>query len=132
MTVKLTEELKEFVSRPEVTKILATINEDGSPDIGPKGTTQVYDDESLAYAEFTGKRHYRNVQRDNRIAIACIDWQERNGYRFEGKAEVYESGEVFDRVAGKYPPERRPKLVVRVPVTAVYALSGTEVGERVL
>jgi len=136
MAVKLTEEMKEFVSRPEVAKILATVNEDGSPNIGPKGTIQVYDDESLAYAEMMGKHQYRNIQRDRRIAIACIDWQGRTGYRFEGEAEVHESGEVYDRMAdwlaAKFSAAIKPKLAVRVPIKAVYGLGPAEAGERVL
>ena len=136
MPVKLTEELKQFVSRPEVVKVLATINEDGSPNIGPKGSIQVYDDESLAYAEMMGKHHYRNVQRDRRVAIACIDAQERKGYRFEGEAEAHESGEVFDRmaawIAARLSPQLKPKLGVRVPIKAVYGLGGAEAGEKLL
>jgi len=133
MAVKLTQELKDFVSRPEVVKVLATVGEDGSPNIGPKMSIHVYDDESLAYAEVTGKRHWRNVQQNRRIAIACIDWQKMEGYRFVGEAEVHQEGEVFDRINAMIPPKfPRPKAAIRLRVEEVTNLSFRSPGERVL
>ncbi len=133
--VKLTQELKDFVSRPEVVKVLATVNEDGSPNIGPKGSIRICDDESLVYAEITGKRHYQNVRRNNHVAIACIDWQQYQGYRFVGEAEVHESGALFDQVAA-WLAARLPNITiraaVRVPIREVYGLGGAQAGERVL
>jgi len=122
--VVLTQKLKDFVSRPEVTKILATVGEGSLPNIGPKGSIRVFDDESLAYAEVTGKQHYRNVQRNPAVAIACVDWQTRDGYRFLGEAELHPSGEVYDRVAAQLlSMGYKPVAGVRVRVQAVYSLS---------
>ena len=128
----LTQELKDFVSRPEVTKILATVGEGSLPNIGPKGSIRVFDDESLAYAEVTGKQHFRNVQHNPAVAIACVDWQTREGYRFLGEAELHSSGEVYDRVAAQLPQGYKPVAGVRVRVQAVYSLSGPQAGERIL
>jgi hypothetical protein len=130
--VKLTQEIKDFVARPEVAKVLATINPDGSPNIGPKMSTHVLDDESLAYAEVTAKHHYENVKRDPRVAIAVVDWTGRAGFRFIGEAEIHESGELYDKVASRLPPEWRPRAAVRVKVTEVHSLSGPQAGERIL
>jgi len=132
MAVTLTQEMKEFVMRPDVVKVLATTNEDGSPNVGPKGSVRVWDDQSLVYAEFTGKRHYRNVRRDPRAAIACIDWQGRQGYRFVGRAEVHEGDDLFREFVERMGYQSPPKAVVRLVVEEVYALGGAQVGERVL
>ena len=132
MAVKLTQELRDFISRREVVKVIATINEDGSPNIGPKGSTHVYDDESLAYAEVTGKHHYHNVRRNTHVAIACIDWQKGEGYRFVGEAELHEAGDVFDQVAGRLPSHIKPKAAVRIPIREVYGLGGAQAGEKLL
>jgi predicted pyridoxine 5'-phosphate oxidase superfamily flavin-nucleotide-binding protein len=130
--VQLTQEIKDFVSRGDVGKILATISPDSYPNIGPKGTIQVYDDGSLVYCEFVGKHHYENVKRDPHVAIACIDFAGRQGYRFVGDAEVYESGEVYDKIKAKMPSAANPRAVVLVKVGEVYALGGPQVGERIL
>lgn len=130
--VQLTQEIKDFVSREGVGKVLATISQDGLPNIGPKGSTHVYDDGSLAYAEIVGKHHYQNVKSNSSVAIACIDFANRLGYRFVGEAKVYESGEVFDKVSSRIPPALKPRAVVLVKVSAVYALGGPQVGEKIL
>jgi len=128
----LTQELKDFVSRPGVTKMLATVGDGGFPNIGPKGSTFVLDDESLAYAEAIGKHHYENVKRNPAVAIACVDWETREGYRFLGEAELYSSGEIYDHIARQLPGGYKPVAGVRVRVQAVYSLSAQSAGERVL
>lgn len=130
--LELTQEMKDFVARADVGKMLATVGPDGFPNIGPKGTIQVYDDASLAYCEMVGKHHYQNLKGNPRVAVACVDFAGRQGYRFVGEAELHESGEVYDKVKAKLPPAVQPKAVVRIKVSQVYALGGPQVGERVL
>lgn len=130
--VQLSQEIKDFVSRGDVGKVLATVSPDGLPNIGPKGSIHVYDEGSLAYAEIVGKHHYQNVRSNPRVAIACIDFASREGYRFLGEAEVHESGEVFDKVSGRIPPALKARAAVLVRVEEVYALGGAQVGEKIL
>ena len=130
--VKLTQEMKDLVGRVEVAKVLATINPDGTPNVGPKMSTHVLDDGSLAYAEVTAKHHYENVKRDPRVAIAVVDWAGRAGFRFIGEAEIHESGELYDLEASRLPPEWKPRAAVRVKVSEVHSLSGPQAGERIL
>lgn len=130
--VTLTQEMKDLLARAEVAKMLATINPDGSPNIGPKMSTHVLDDEHLAYAEVVAKHHYENVKRDPRVAIAVVDWTGGAGFRFIGEAELHESGELYDLEASRLPPEWKPKVAVKVKVTEVHALSGPNAGDRVL
>ncbi len=132
MAIMLTQELKEFVSRPGVTKILATIGDGGFPNIGPKGSTCVYDDQSLAYAEATGKHHYENIKSNRKVAIAVMDWETREGYRFVGEAQLHTSGAVFDRLVENAQGRYQPLLGVQVLVNEVYALSAGKAGERIL
>jgi len=130
--IQLAQEMKDFVGRPDVGKVLASVSADGYPNIGPKGTICVYDDGALAFLEFVGKQHYENLKNNPRAAIACIDFAGRQGYRFVGDAEVHESGEVFDKLSAPFPPERKPRAVVVIRVERVYALGGAQVGERIL
>ncbi len=131
---KLTETLKAFIARPEVVKIVATVNPDGSPNIGPKGTTHIFDDESLAYLEVAGGRHWENVRRDPRVVVTCIDWAGREGYRLIGEAEVYQSGEVYERILQKFfkPDRPPPKAGVRIRVKEVHILRPGKAGEKVM
>jgi len=130
---KLTEALKAFIARPEVVKILATVNPDGSPNIGPKATTHLFDDESVAYLEVAGGRHWENVRRDPTVVVACIDWEGREGYRLIGEAEVHQSGEVYERILQKFfkPDKPPPKGGVRIRVKEVHLLRPGKAGEKV-
>jgi hypothetical protein len=130
--VQLTEEMKTFVGRPDVGKMLATLSPDGYPNIGPKGTIRAFDDSSLCYIEFVGKQHYQNLKGNPRVAVACVDFAGRDGFRFVGDAALHESGEVYDKLSAPFPPERKPKAVVVINVERVYALGGAQVGERIL
>lgn len=130
--VQLSQEIKDFVSRGDVAKVLATVSPDGLPNIGPKGSTHVYDDGSLAYAEFVGKHHFQNVGSNPHVAIACVDFPNRQGYRFVGEAEIHESGEVYEAVSKKTPPAMKPRAAVLVRIEEVYALGGAQVGEKIL
>jgi predicted pyridoxine 5'-phosphate oxidase superfamily flavin-nucleotide-binding protein len=130
--VQFTQEIKDFVSRPEVAKVLASVGPDGYPNIGPKGTIQVYDDGSLYYLEMVGKHHYQNAKANPRVSVACIDFAGRQGYRFVGDAQVYESGEVYDKLTERFPPDRKPKAAVVITINEVDALGGPQVGERIL
>jgi uncharacterized protein len=125
--MKIPEKLVDFVSRREVVKVLATSNTDGSPNLGPKASTHVFDEESLVYAEFVGKRHFENVQRDKRIAIAAMDWEKREGYRFIGHAELHASGAIFEKVIARFP--RPAKAVVRLVVDRIEILSPAQAGQ---
>jgi predicted pyridoxine 5'-phosphate oxidase superfamily flavin-nucleotide-binding protein len=130
--VQLTQELKDFVSRGDIAKVLATVSPDGLPNIGPKGSTHVYDDGSLAYAEFVGKHHFQNMRGNPHVAIACVDFPNRQGYRFVGEAEIHESGEVYEEVSKKMPPAMKLRAAVLIRIDEVYALGGAQVGEKIL
>jgi predicted pyridoxine 5'-phosphate oxidase superfamily flavin-nucleotide-binding protein len=130
--VQLTQEMKDFIARPDVGKVLATISADGYPNIGPKGTIRVFDDGSLAYLEMIGKHHFQNLKSNPRAAIACIDFGGRQGYRFVGDAELHESGEVFDKLTEPFPADKKPKAVVVLKVEHVFGLGGAQVGEQIL
>ncbi len=130
--VQLTQEMKDFVGRQDIGKVLATISPDGYPNIGPKGTIRVYDDGSLAYLEMIGKHHFENLKSNPRVAVACIDFAGRQGYRFVGNAELHQSGDVFDKLTEAFPPDRKPKAAIVIKVDRVYALGGAQVGEQIL
>ncbi len=122
--IKLTEELKEFITRPEVVKVLATVSGDGCPNIGPKATLHVYDDESLAYMEVAGGRHWENVRRNPQVTVACIDWGNKEGYRLMGRAEVHEGGEVYEKILKRFfkPDKPPPKAGIRIRITEMFFL----------
>jgi uncharacterized protein len=70
----------------------ATICPDGSPNLSPKGSVRVYDDNSLVFMDIASPTTMANLRRDPRIEINSIDVFSRRGYRFKGSAEIVPPG----------------------------------------
>ena len=87
----LTAEMQRFV-RDQRLGFYATVSEDGSPNLSPKGTTFVWDDTHLAFADIRSPQTVENVRRGSRVEINLVDPLVRKGYRFKGPGVVYDCG----------------------------------------
>ncbi len=100
--------------------IVATAGQDGMPDIGPKGSVLVLDNDHLAYWERTGGQHLANVEQQTpQVAVMYMNLAERTFVRFFGKAELHKTGELRERVMARVvqpeldrDPERKGAAVV--------------------
>ena len=92
----------------------ATVCADGSPNLSPKGSIRVYDDEHLVFADIASPVTVENLRRDPRIEINCVDFLRRRGYRFKGTAQVIEPGDdpVYREIAGWLLKSYGPKVPV--------------------
>jgi predicted pyridoxine 5'-phosphate oxidase superfamily flavin-nucleotide-binding protein len=117
----LTEEMKRVV-REQRLGYVATVCPDGTPNLSPKGTTTVWDDEHLVFADIRSPRTIANLKQNPAIEINVVDWFTRKGYRFKGIAAVIESGSQFDELVSFYTQQgmldapRRIQAVVMVTV----------------
>lgn len=76
---------------------VATVCDDGSPNLSPKGTLRVYDDDHLVFLNQPSPGTVANLRRDPRLEINIVDFLARRGYRFKGTAEFHEPGSaVFE------------------------------------
>ncbi|MFI5614178.1 pyridoxamine 5'-phosphate oxidase family protein [Amycolatopsis sp. NPDC051903] len=71
---------------------VATTRPDGAPNLSPKGSVRVYDDEHLAFMDLASPHTVANLRRDPRVEVNSIDVLRRRGYRFRGTAEVLPPG----------------------------------------
>ncbi len=76
---------------------IATVCPDGTPNLSPKGTTAVWDDDHLVFADLRSPGTVENLRSNASIEINVVDQLVRKGYRFKGTAVVYTAGEVFER-----------------------------------
>jgi predicted pyridoxine 5'-phosphate oxidase superfamily flavin-nucleotide-binding protein len=76
---------------------IATVGKDGLPNVAPKRSTRVHDDEALIFTEGTGGATYRNILAGSKVAVAVVDRSIPDGYRFICKPEFLDSGEVFEQ-----------------------------------
>jgi predicted pyridoxine 5'-phosphate oxidase superfamily flavin-nucleotide-binding protein len=81
---------------------VATVCADGTPNLSPKGTTTVWDDDHLVFADIRSPRTIANLKQNPSIEINVVDWFTRKGYRFKGTAQVIESGPLFNKLVAFY------------------------------
>src|SRR5262245_51117310 len=70
----------------------ATVCADGTPNLSPKGTTDVWDDGHLWFADICSPQTVENIRRGSWVEVNVVDPFARKGYRFKGPATVHEPG----------------------------------------
>jgi uncharacterized protein len=83
----LTEDMKRLVSEQRL-GFVATVCPDGTPNLSPKGTTAVWDDDHIVFADIRSPGTVSNLRRNPSAEINVVDPMVRKGYRFKGVASV--------------------------------------------
>lgn len=78
----------------------ATVAADGTPNLSPKGTTTILDDERLLFADIRSPTTVCNLERNPAIELNVVDAVLRKGYRFKGRAVLHAEGETYERGLG--------------------------------
>jgi predicted pyridoxine 5'-phosphate oxidase superfamily flavin-nucleotide-binding protein len=76
---------------------VATVCPDGTPNLSPKGTTTVWDDDHLLFADIRSPQTVRNLEKKPVAEINVVDPIVRKGYRFKGQATLHSDGEIYER-----------------------------------
>ncbi len=118
---KLTEDMKRVI-REQRLGYVATVCSDGTPNLSPKGTTTVWDDDNIVFADIRSPNTIKNLRQNPSIEINVVDWFTRKGYRFKGIASVVETGPLFNELVsffeqqGIFDAPRRIQTIVMVKV----------------
>ena len=113
---------------------VASINDDGSPNLSPKGTVRVWDADHLVFADVASPQTVSNVTRDDRVHVNVVDHFARRGWRFTGRARITADPAVLEAIRAEYPGEAYPfeqAVLVRVEdarelISPSYALGKIE------
>jgi hypothetical protein len=81
---------------------VATVCPDGTPNLSPKGTTAVWDDDHLVFANIRSPGTVANLRRNANVEVNVVDPILRKGYRFKGVATVLQSGALYDEAIAFY------------------------------
>ena len=124
----LTEDMKRVV-REQRLGFYATVGADGTPNLSPKGTTAVWDDDHLFFAHIRSPQTVANLRRGSLVEINVVDPFVRKGYRFKGPAVIHEPGTAgfaagVERLHqdGFTTPAERVKAIVVVAVRQAHAV----------
>src|SRR5215813_4098297 len=97
----LTGDMKRVIGEQRL-GFVATVCPDGTPNLSPKGTTAVWDDEHLVFANVRSPGTLANLARNPAVEVNVVDPFARKGYRFKGTGSVLESGALHDRIVDFY------------------------------
>ena len=119
---KLTADMEEMFRNQ--LPVLATASLDRIPNVVPKSSMQVLDNETLFYVEGAGEKTLKNLQQNPKVAVMVADRDKMRGYQIKGTAELLTSGDLFQRAVkiteeAKLP---RPKCAVRIRIEAIYTV----------
>ncbi len=97
----ITEKIGKFVSQQKL-GFVATVSPDGTPNLSPKGTISVLDENTLAFANIRSPQTIENLEKNPSIEINIVDPFSRRGYRFKGMAKIISDGEEYNKILLSY------------------------------
>jgi len=129
---KLTQEMKDMIASQQ--SFVGTVSPDGTPNVVPKGSMRVLDDETIMYQEGFGGQTHQNILAGSKVAITVVDRKAPDGYRFMGTPKVHTEGAIFDQLAEAAEKAGRPKplAAVVVPVDEIFSVKpNRNAGKRI-
>ena len=116
---KLSDEAKQLIGDIRVAMV-ATAGKDGKPNVSPKGSFRVVDDEHVAFGDIRSPRTIANLRENPQLSAILFDPATRKGCRVWGKAEILDSGDLLEAMAAEYAPkEMKVEHVVMITVEEV-------------
>lgn len=91
----LTDDMKRLIDEQRL-GFFATVCADGSPNLSPKGTIAVWDDNHLAFGNIRSPGTLENLRLNHAIEVNVVDPFTRKGYRFKAIASVLDSGAPYE------------------------------------
>ena len=109
---RLTAEMQRIVDEQRL-GFVATVCTDGTPNLSPKGTFVVLDDEHLLFAEIRSPNTAANLAERPAMEVNFVDPLARKGFRAKGRASYQARGTAgFDRLLPLF--ERWGELTGRI------------------
>jgi len=82
--------------------IVASVDDDGQPDLALKGSVMVFDRDHLAFLERSHGASIENLQRHPRVAVLYRNSAQRiSSRRFYGVAEVFTDGPIREEIRAR-------------------------------
>jgi uncharacterized protein len=116
----LTKKIKDLIETNRIAYV-ATVDQNNAPNVSPKSTFSILDDETFIFAEIMSTRTRQNLLKNSKIALYFYSQDKNMGCQIKGEAEMLNSGELYEEMleALKY-YDRKANYVVRVKVKEIY------------
>jgi predicted pyridoxine 5'-phosphate oxidase superfamily flavin-nucleotide-binding protein len=125
MSPILNDDMKRLV-REQRLGYVATVSLDGMPNLSPKGSLTVWDDDHLMFADIESPHTIKNLSANPNTEVNVVDPFVRKGYRFKGTCTIERTGDKYWKALEIYKTEggdvRRIRAIVFIRVTVVIPL----------
>ncbi len=129
---QLTAEMKEMIGAQQC--FHATVSKEGIPNNAPKRSTRVFNDETLIFTEGVGGKTYQNILDGSKVAVAVVNREVLDGYRFIGTPKILDEGEIYDKAAemSLQAGMPKPKAVILIKIDEIHSLKpGPMAGKKI-
>ena len=128
----LTQEMKAMIAGHQC--FIGTVNKVGIPNVAPKRSTRVLNDETLIFNEGTGGATYENIVNGSKVSVAVVNREILDGYRFLCDAELQTGGAVYEKAKELSLKNgmRAPKAVALLHIIEIHSLKpGPTAGKKI-
>jgi predicted pyridoxine 5'-phosphate oxidase superfamily flavin-nucleotide-binding protein len=101
MMNKISEHVKQFLNTQKLGYV-ATVSENGSPNLSPKGTIIAWSENTLAFADIRSPNTMKNLEKNPHLEINVVDPLLRKGFRFKGQGTIIKNGQTYDTILSHY------------------------------
>ena len=108
---------------------VASVTAGGRPNVSPKGTFIVLDEQTIAFGEIRSPQTLTNIQNNPELEINFVDQFTRKGVRIRGSAElVRRDTDAFNQIINEWISiwgdlAERINVIVKIPVDQVKPLT---------
>ena len=118
MSVRLTADMRAIIQAAHLC-FAATVSPEGMPNVSPKGTIRVWDDEHLFFLDLASPGTRANLQARPWMELNVVEALSRRGYRFFGPVTLHVGDTVFEEATRRARSEAQSSL----PVASVVLLA---------
>ena len=93
--MKLDDEAKRIINETKPA-FVATADASGQPNVSAKGSTRVFDDEHVLFADVASPRTVSNLKENAKVSMIWLDAEGNQSCRIWGEAQILVSGKTFD------------------------------------
>lgn len=93
---QMTERMKELFEKVHIA-VLATTDEDGTPNAVPVGAKKVLDAETILISDQFFNKTLKNMKENPKVALTF--WEGKEGYQIKGTVTIETSGQRFEDTA---------------------------------
>ncbi|MCK4736403.1 MAG: pyridoxamine 5'-phosphate oxidase family protein [Methanophagales archaeon] len=112
--MKMSEEIKQMLDENIV--YLATASKEGKPNVVPIGLVHAISDNEVLIGDVWFNKTRNNLEENAQVAISFTDVKRWESYQLKGKAKIYKSGEIYEKIFDimKKKAEKREESVEKI------------------